>query len=95
VKPGPRDTAYSILITGSELAELKKLTWLMAETYGLERRIEMYQGKRPITLYAWDPDALENIILDAVAGSPEYQDRSGPGYEALQRLSDRLKGLRE
>jgi hypothetical protein len=67
----------------------------MAEAFGLDRRIETYQGKRSITLYAWDLDALEDVISDALAVSIEYRDRSGPGYEALQRLLDRLKRMRE
>jgi len=95
MKPGPKDTPYRILITGRELEELKKFTWQMVEAFGLDRRIEMYQGKRPITLYAWDLDCLEDVISDALAVAPEYRDRSGPGYEALQRLLDYLKRLRE
>ena len=95
MKPGPKDTPYRVLITGRELEELKKHTWLMAEAFGLDRRIEMYQGKRPITLYAWDLDCLIDVMADALAVSPEYPDRSGPGYEALQRLHDRLGRLME
>jgi hypothetical protein len=95
MKPGPKDTPYRVLITGRELEELKKYTWQMAEAFGLDRRIEMYQGKRPITLYAWDLDCLVDVTADALAVSPEYPDRSGPGYETLQRLHDRLASLSE
>jgi len=95
MKPGPKDTPYRVLITGRELAELKKYTWQMVEAFGLDRRIEAHQGKRPATLYAWDLDCLEDVIRDALAVSTEYPDRSGPGYEALQQLHDRLKRLRE
>ena len=45
MKPGPGDIPYRILITGRELEELKKHTWMMAEAYGLDRRIELYQKK--------------------------------------------------
>ena len=95
MKPGPGDIPYRILITGRELEELKQLTWEMAEAFGLDRRIDMYQGKRPITLYAWDLDCLEDVISGALAVSTQYPDRSGPGYAALQQLHDRLKRLRE
>jgi hypothetical protein len=95
MKPGPKDTPYRILITGRELEELKKHTWQMAEAFGLDRRIEAYQGKRPITLYGWDLDCLIDVMSDALAVSTEYPDRSGPGYEALQQLHDRLEWLRE
>ena len=95
MKPGPKDTPYRVLITGRELEELKKHTWQMAEALGLDRRIEMYQGKRPITLYAWDLDCLIDVMTDALAVSTEYPDRSGPGYEALRRLHGRLERLSE
>ena len=68
-------------------------TWQMTEAFGLDRRIEMYQGKRPITLYAWDLDCLIDVMADALATSTEYPDISSPGYEALQGLRDRLERL--
>jgi len=95
MKPGAGDTPYRILITGRELEELKKHVWMIAEAFGLDGRIAAYHGKRPITLYAWDLDCLEDVISDALVTSTEYPDRSGPGYEALQRLHDRLRRLRD
>ena len=68
---------YRVLITGRELEELKKHTWQMAEAFGLDRRIEMYQGKRPITLYAWDLDCLVDVMADALAVSTEYPTGQG------------------
>ncbi|MCU0500769.1 MAG: hypothetical protein MUC51_03210 [Anaerolineae bacterium] len=93
MKPGPKDIPYHVLITGRELEELKKHTWLMAEAFGLDRRIVAYQGKRPITLYAWDLDCLVDVMTDALVTSTEYPIRSGPAYEALQSLRDRLARL--
>jgi len=93
MKPGRRDVPYRILITGRELEELKRHTWMMAEAYGLDRRIELYQGKRPLTLYQWDLDCLVDVMSDALITSREYPGRSGPGYEALQQLRDRLDRL--
>ena len=95
MKPGPKDTLYRVLITGRELEELKKYTWQMAEAFGLDRRIELYQGKRPITLYAWDLECLVDVMTDALATSTEYPDRSGSGYKALLGLRERLERLLE
>ncbi len=95
MKPGPNDTRYRVLITGRELEELKKLTWLMAEAYGLDRRIEAYQGRQPITLYSWDLDCLIDVTAHALAALTEHSDRSDPGYEALQQLHDRIERLSE
>ena len=96
MKPGPKDTPYRVLITGRELEELKKHTWQMAEAFGLDRRIEMYQGKRPITLYAWDLDCLVDVMADALAVfRRSTRTGPGPGYEALLGLHDRLERLME
>lgn len=35
IRPGKRDHTHIILITGLELQELKKDTWMMAESFGL------------------------------------------------------------
>ena len=93
MKPGKNDKQYKILIAGQELVELKKFTWSMAEAFGLDRRIEKYQGKRPIGFYPWDLDCLEAVISMAVDDSREYPDKSGPGYEAITKLYDRIKQL--
>jgi hypothetical protein len=95
MKPGPNDTPYRVLITGRELEELKKHTWQVAEAFGLDRRIELHQGTRPITLYAWDLECLVDVMTDALATSTAYPDRFGPGYEALLGLHGRLIRLLE
>ena len=95
MKPGPKDTRYRVLIIGRELEELKKHTWMIAEAFGLDRSIELYQGKRPVTLYKWDLDCLIDVMADALVTSTEYPGRSGPGYEALRQLHDRIERLRE
>ena len=93
MKPGKNDKQYKILIAGQELVELKKFTWSMAEAFGLDRRIEKYQGKRPIGFYPWDLDCLEDVLSMAVDDIREYPDKSGPGYEAITKLYDRIKQL--
>ena len=52
------DPKVYLLITGQELDELKRHTWLMAEAYGFDKRMERYQGKRPMGFQRWDLDCL-------------------------------------
>ena len=94
MKPGSGDKQYRILISGRELEELKRFTWSMAEAFGLDRRIESYQGKRPIGFYRWDLDCLEDVIDLALDDDREYPRKSGPSYEAMKQLADRIKQLR-
>lgn len=95
MKPGPNDKEYKILITGQELEELKKFTGDMVEAFGLDRKIEKYQGKRPIGFYPWDLDCLEDVLSMAVDDATEYPDKSGSCYEAITNLYDRIKELRK
>lgn len=94
MKPGPYDKKYSLRISGRELAELKKFTWNMAEAFGLDRRIEAYQGKRPIGFYPWDLDCLESVTLMALKDQQEYPNLPGKGYEAMKTLHKKIKALR-
>ncbi len=93
MKPGSRDKRYPILIAGLELVELKKFTYLMVEAFGLDRRIENYQGRRPIGFYRWDLDCLVDVTESVLADTKEYPDKSGPEYAAMKQLCDRLKRL--
>jgi len=53
IKPGSKDHKASILITGIELDELQGFIWMMAESFGLDRRINYYRGVRPTGLYRY------------------------------------------
>jgi hypothetical protein len=90
MKPGSKDKRVSLLIAGDELMELKRLTWLMSESFGLDTRIENYQGKRPIGLYSWDFEYLLATIDHALKDDKEYPDKTASGYPALTQLSRRL-----
>jgi hypothetical protein len=91
MKPGSKDIKKNILITGEELTELQRHTWLMAEAYGLDRRIGNYRGARPIGLYRWDLDCLLEVIEEALEDEKYYPDRDAAGYTALVNLYRRLK----
>lgn len=91
VKPGSRDRKAKVLITGMELDELQRFTSMMAECFGLDRRIANYQGVRPIGLYRWDIECLVEVI-DYVVGNPAYypiQDSSE--NQAIRNLRNRLQ----
>ena len=91
VKPGSRDRKASILITGMELDELQRFDWMMAEAFGLDRRIANYQGVRPIVLYRWDIECLVDVI-NTVLDDPEYYPtQDSPAYHAIKNLRDRLQ----
>jgi len=63
----------------------------MAEAFGLDRRIDNYQGKRSIGLYQWDLDCLIDVIDIALDDPREYPDRTILEYKALKKLHIRLK----
>ncbi len=91
MKAGSRDKKLAILISGEELSELQRHTWQMTEAFGLDRRIENYQGKRPIGLHSWDIDCLLAVIEYVINDSDVYPDKEDQGYRALTSLYDRLK----
>jgi hypothetical protein len=93
MKPGSRDIKHTILISGLELEELQRQTWHMAESFGLDRRIEAYRGKRPIGLYRWDIECLQEVISLTLRDPDEYPDHSTPGYAALRGLYERIRRL--
>ena len=62
----------------------------MSESFGLDRRIDNYGGKRPIGLYGWDFECLLAVLDDVLKDDKEYPDRTTSEYKALARLSARL-----
>ena len=67
------------------------MTWMMADAFGLDTRIEKYRGQRPIGLYRWDMECLLAVMDNALKDAREYPDTSTAGYAALARLSARLR----
>lgn len=78
-----------VLITGDELRELKALD--LAESFGLDRRIEDYEGKRPIGLNQCDLDCLLAVLSVAIDGDDPFVSRRG--RVTLKRLHDRLRAV--
>ena len=91
IKPGSRDRKASILITGMELDELQRFIGMMAESFGLDRRINYYQGVRPIGLYRWDIECLVDVINSVLKDPEYYPTQDSPEYQAIKNLRDRLQ----
>ena len=80
-----------MLIAGLELQELQRYTWMMAESFGLDRRIENYRGIRPIGLYRWDIELLLMVIDSALQDAELYHHRGDESYLAMENLQKRLQ----
>jgi len=93
MKPESKDIKTNILISGGELTELKRHTWLMDEALGLDSRIEKYRGTKPIGLYRWDFECLIESIDYALNDPKEYPEKSDSGYRSLLKLHNRLKDI--
>lgn len=94
MKPGKNDKRYKIRISGEELTELHRLSYLMCEAFGLDRKIEAYKGTRAITLFAWDLDCLEDVVASALRDDTDGTRPNPTGRAALIRLAERLRELR-
>jgi len=92
MKPGSKDKKIDILISGLELEELKKHSWQMSETFGLDGKIIKYRGKRPLGLYRWDFEFLIELIESLLPDKKEYPDSNSIEYK---RLNNILKDLTE
>ena len=78
-----------MLIKGAELRVLKELS--LPESFGLERRVERYQGKRPIGLYRWDLECLLDTLSLEMTDRPLHPRPRRRDLAALLSLYDRLQ----
>ncbi|MFH1126809.1 MAG: hypothetical protein ABIG84_01705 [archaeon] len=95
MKIGSREIKYEVLIEGAELTELKKLTWAMEESFGLDRRIEKYQGKRPIGLYRWDIECLVMAIEFGIDDLKKKPAKNSEPIIVLTALHEKMKRLKD
>ena len=91
MKAANHDLKAKIIITGEELEVLHSLTYQMAESFGLDTRIDKYQGKRAISFHAWDFDCLFAVIELSLADPKAFPDKTNSRYIALENLCARLK----
>ena len=64
MKPGKNDIKAEMKFEPDELKLLQENTWQMAESFGLDNRIDKLTGKRKVGFYRWDMDCLECVVLD-------------------------------
>ena len=95
MRPGSGDVPVRVKFVGAELRELRKLAWAMAESFGLDSRIDAYKGKRPIQLYRWDLECIEMAVDEAVKESEATRKGKGSSQSALKRLQVRIHALKE
>ena len=93
MKPLSKDKRKYILITGLELEELQKQTWQMAESFWLDRKIENYKWIRPIWLWNWDIEYLNDLIYVIFKQWEIYPDKNFSWYLAMKNLETRLHKL--
>lgn len=91
MKPCSGDIRHKVLITGDELRELKRHSGSMAEAFGLDNKIEAYQGTRPIKLDRWDLECLMDVIDCELDNPRKYPDKNASEYDVLKRLGKRLR----
>jgi len=90
MRPGKNYRKHQVLITGAELLELKSLA--MPESFGLEARVQRYEGKRPIGLYRWDLECLlATLSLELEDRFPHHSRMRRKDFAALRSLHDRLQ----
>jgi len=93
MKLGKNDIPLKIKISGMQLEELQKHTWQMAESFGLDTKIENYKGKRPISLYSWDLDCILDVLNMVLNDQKEYPNNKDKGYLKLSELYTHLKAM--
>ena len=57
----------------------------------MERRVERYQGKRPMGLYRWDLECLLDTLSLEMTDRPLHPRLRRRDLAALQSLYDRLR----
>ena len=64
MKPGSKDIKVFLKFTQEELDLLQENTWQMAESFGLDTRIDNLTVKRKVGVYSWDLECLEMVVED-------------------------------
>lgn len=91
MKPGKNDIPIERKISGRQLEELQKHTWQMCEAFGLDRKIENYNGTRSISFYRWDLDCILDVLDTVLNDKKDYPDKKDEGYIKLYELYADMK----
>ena len=84
LKPGKNDIRVNIKFEADELELLQDNTYQMAESFGLDRRIEKLTGKREVGFYMWDLDCLGDVV-DGLKTDKKYN------IEIVNKLYTKIK----
>ena len=91
MKPGKYDRKHQFQMTGVELRELKRHTEDLPQSFGLDHRLQRYQGQRPIGLYRSDLEYLLDILSVVLENTDLYPSQQSKGFLALKAVHDRFK----
>lgn len=73
MKIGKNDKKAQLHFTPEELDFLQDNTWQMAESFGLDTRIDNLTGKRAVGFYAWDLECLKDVSENTRKDAPVEQ----------------------
>lgn len=90
MKIGKHDKKAQLRFTPEELDFLQDNTWQMAESFGLDTRIDNLTGKRAVGFYAWDLECLKDVSEMARKDAPVEQHPMIEGLLAKIRAAELL-----
>ena len=70
---------------------LKRHTEDLPQSFGLDNRLQRYQGTRPIGFYRWDLEYLLDVLSMALENTDFYPSQQSKRYLALKAVHDRFK----
>jgi hypothetical protein len=62
MKPEPKDIKVFLKFTPDELDLLQDNAYQMADSFGLDRRIDNLKGVKKVGFYSWDLECLEAVV---------------------------------
>jgi hypothetical protein len=86
MKPGSKDIKAYLKFTEDELAILQENTFYMAESFGLDDRIEQLTGEPEVGFYMWDLECLE-CAIDFIKTDEEYAE----DMAVIETLENKIK----
>jgi len=88
MNPGSKDIKVFLKFTQEELSLLQENTWQMAESFGLDTRIDNMNLKRKVGFYSWDLECLERVMEDLKNQEDVDQNIVNGLYEKIKRAMD-------
>lgn len=96
---GKKDIKVNIKFEADEFELLQDNTYQMADSFGLDRRIEKLSGKKEIGFYSWDLDCLECIVSDLINDPKDHEiavriaKKIESGYKFIEQKQVEVKCL--